>query len=105
MTRRSAYLLLLAAGVPRYDALAQTAPAGTSQPYPVKPVRVIVAFSAGGTTDILARAIGQKMTLAMGQQFVIDNRPGAGGTIGNDMVANGLVDPVLDMVRRHAAHR
>ena len=60
-----------------------------SQPvaYPVKPVRVIVPFPAGGPVETLARVFTQRLTETMGQPFVIDNRPGASGTLGSDMVA------------------
>lgn len=62
------------------------APAGgalaQAQAYPTKPIRVIVPFPPGGSTDFLARIVGQKLTAAWGQQVVIDNRPGAGGTVG-----------------------
>ena len=90
MTTRRICFLLGACLAGSGAAFAQTP--GAAQPYPAKPVRVIVAFSAGGTTDILARAIGQKLTQAMGQQFIVDNRPGAGGTIGTDMVAKSPPD-------------
>jgi len=68
-----------------------TAPA-SAQNFPAKTVRLVVAFAAGGTTDILARALGQKLTAATGQQFIVDNRPGAGGTIGSDLVAKSPAD-------------
>ena len=58
-----------------------------AQSYPAKPVRLVVPFPAGGATDILARTISQKASEKLGQQIVIDNRPGAGGTIGSDLVA------------------
>ncbi|MDB5958566.1 MAG: tctC [Ramlibacter sp.] len=60
--------------------------------WPTKPVRVIVPFSAGGTTDILARAVAQELTKSFGQTFVIDNKPGAGGNIGADAVAKAAPD-------------
>ncbi len=60
--------------------------------YPGKPIRVVVPFPAGGTTDILARAAGQKMTEAWGQPVVIDNRPGAAGNIGSELVAKSAND-------------
>jgi tripartite-type tricarboxylate transporter receptor subunit TctC len=63
-----------------------------AQAYPAKPVRVIVAFSPGGTTDILARLYAQKLAASTGQQFVVDNRAGAGGTIGTENVARSAPD-------------
>ncbi len=60
--------------------------------YPVKPVRFIVPFAAGGGTDILARLLGQRLTEAMGQTFVVDNRGGAGGVIGAELAAKSPAD-------------
>src|SRR5688572_26096596 len=64
-------------------AMALLIAAGASaQQYPSRPIRLVVPFTPGGGTDILARVVGTRMAEAMGQSFVIDNRPGAGGTIG-----------------------
>jgi tripartite-type tricarboxylate transporter receptor subunit TctC len=63
-----------------------------AQNYPAKPVRLIVAFTAGGGNDVLARVIAQKLAAAFGQQFVVDNRPGAGGTIGAELAAKSPAD-------------
>jgi tripartite-type tricarboxylate transporter receptor subunit TctC len=63
-----------------------------AQAYPSKPVRVVVAFAPGGTTDILARIFSQRLSTAMGQQFVVDNRAGAGGTIGTEAVVKSAPD-------------
>lgn len=60
--------------------------------YPAKPVRVVVAFTAGGTTDILARAVSQHLTERLKQPFVIDNKPGAGGNLGTEYVVRAAPD-------------
>src|SRR5262249_35024369 len=66
-------------------ALALAAPAqAQTQTYPTRPVRFIVPFPPGGVADVTARLIGQKLTEALGQQAVIENRPGASGTLGAD---------------------
>lgn len=63
-----------------------------AQPYPHKPVRLIVPYAAGGSTDALARTIGQKLGETFGQQFIVDNRTGANGNVGTDMVAKANPD-------------
>lgn len=68
------------------------AAAAAAQSYPVKPIRLIVPFPPGGATDILGRAIGQKLGETLGQQIVIDNRPGASGSIGADLAAKAAPD-------------
>ena len=60
--------------------------------YPARPVRIIVPFAAGGPTDIIGRLIGQWLSERLGQQFVIENRPGAGGTIGTEVVVRAASD-------------
>jgi len=62
------------------------------QAYPTRPVRVVVAFTAGGTTDILARSISEQLTERLKQPFLIDNRPGAGGNIGTEIVVRSAPD-------------
>ena len=64
----------------------------SAQSYPSKPIRIIVPFPAGGTSDILTRLIGAKLTEAWGQQVLPDNRPGANGNIGADVVARAAPD-------------
>ncbi len=66
--------------------------AAVAQNYPTKPVRLIVAFPPGGSTDIIARLVGQKLGERLGQQVVIDNRGGAGGTIGTEIAARANSD-------------
>ena len=63
-----------------------------AQTYPSKPIKMIVPFPAGGTTDIVARIVAQRMSEAMGQPVVVDNRGGAGGAIGADLVAKSPAD-------------
>ena len=63
-----------------------------AQAYPVKPVRVVVVFPPAGATDIVARLVFQKLGEQMNQQFLIDNRAGAGGMIGADIVAKSPPD-------------
>jgi tripartite-type tricarboxylate transporter receptor subunit TctC len=67
-------------------------PGALAQAWPAKPVRIVVPFPPGGTTDILARAAGLRMTEAWGQPVVIDNRPGAAGNIGAELVAKAPND-------------
>ena len=72
---------------------AALAPVAFAQPaYPTKPIRIVVPFPPGGTTDILARAAAQKMTEAWKEKAVVDNRPGAGGNIGAELVAKAPAD-------------
>ena len=63
-----------------------------AQDYPAKPVRMVAAYPAGGSVDIVARLVGQKLTESMGQQFIIENRAGASGNIGTDYVAKAAPD-------------
>jgi tripartite-type tricarboxylate transporter receptor subunit TctC len=82
-------LLALAAGIFSMPCVMAQTPAA---PYPNRAIRLVVPFTPGGSTDILARAIGQKLTEAWGQPVVIDNVPGAGGSIGADKVAKAPAD-------------
>src|SRR3990170_6005972 len=60
--------------------------------YPTKPVRLVVGFAPGGGTDTTARAISQKLTAALGQQVIVDNRPGVSGNIAAEITANAPPD-------------
>ena len=63
-----------------------------AQAYPSKPVRIVVGFPAGGATDIMARLMGEWLTQRTGQQFIIENKPGASGNIGTETVARSPAD-------------
>lgn len=81
--------LLLAAAA----ALCLATPAfAQAQAYPTKPVRLVVPYPPGGPTDIVARVVAQKLSEQLGQQFIIDNRPGAGGNTGAELVARSPAD-------------
>ena len=75
-------------------AAAFAAPAAQAQSttYPTKPIRMVVAFAPGGSTDVLARIVGQKLSESLGTPVIIDNRAGANGTIGSDVVAKSPAD-------------
>jgi tripartite-type tricarboxylate transporter receptor subunit TctC len=73
-------------------ALLALSTAGFAQSYPTKPVKVIVAFSPGSATDILARVMSDYFTKSMGQPFVVENKPGAGGIPGTEMAKNAAPD-------------
>lgn len=90
MLLRVGLALLLLSGLPAW--------AGESVAYPSKAIRVIVGFPPAGAADIFARIIGQKLTEAWGQPVVIDNRPGAGSTIGSEIVAHSNPDGHTVMV-------
>ena len=84
--RRFLYLAASAAAFPAISRIAG------AQTYPTKPVRIIGGFAAGGVTDIVARLMGQWLSERLGQQFIIENRPGAGGNIGTEASVNAPPD-------------
>src|SRR6267154_183467 len=67
-------------------------PSASAQAYPTKPVKFVVAYPPGGPTDILARLLSPKLQTALGQPFVVESRPGAGGNVGTDFVAKSPAD-------------
>jgi len=81
--------LQLATGAAALPALPRVARA---QAYPTRPVRIVVGFAAGGQNDIVARLMGQWLSERLGQQFIVDNRPGAGGNIGTEAVVRAPAD-------------
>jgi tripartite-type tricarboxylate transporter receptor subunit TctC len=91
-TRRHFSLNALAAAVVLGSGLLANVPAAAQAAYPNKTITIIVPFSAGGTTDILARIVGQALTTELGQTVIVDNRAGAGGNIGGQVAARAPAD-------------
>jgi tripartite-type tricarboxylate transporter receptor subunit TctC len=85
-------LLVLMLGVAGSSAWAQAGSARSAHTFPTKPIRFVVPFAPGGSTDTLARTLGVKLAEGLGQQVVIDNRTGASGNIGMEIVANAPPD-------------
>src|SRR4051812_34946051 len=81
--------LHLAAGAVALPAVSNVARAQT---YPLRPVRIIVGFAAGQAVDILVRLIGQWLSERLGQQFIVENRPGAGGNVATEVVVRARPD-------------
>ncbi len=73
-------------------ALASLATLAQAQAWPSKPIKWVVPFAPGGTTDILARTVGEKLALALGQPVIIENKPGAGGSVGAEYTAKAAPD-------------
>jgi tripartite-type tricarboxylate transporter receptor subunit TctC len=93
MTRLAALAIILAGAWP-----------AAAQPYPNKPIHMIVGFAAGGGTDIAARMVAQKLSDALGQPVIIDNRPGAGGTTGNLAAAKASPDGYTLLMTANGPH-
>jgi len=75
-----------------------------AQSWPAKPIRMVVPFPAGGPTDVMTRALADKLTQALGQPVVVDNKPGAGGSIGSDLVAKSAPDGYTLLMATSSTH-
>lgn len=84
--------------------LVLVSPFAVAQDYPARPVRMVVPYAAGGTADLLARGIAQRMSAALGKQVIIENRTGAGGSIGADAVAKSKPDGYTVLMGTIATH-
>src|SRR5262245_24393835 len=82
-------VLLLSAWAAALPAVSRSA---ETQAYPTRPVRLVVPFGSAGATDITARLVGQWLSERLGQQFIIENRPGAGGNVGTEAVVRAAPD-------------
>ena len=88
MASRRTAICLIAMGISAFASI----PGAAALDYPTRPVRWVVGFAPGGANDILARLIGQRLSERLGQQFVIENKPGAGGNIGAELMINAESD-------------
>src|SRR5262249_26284201 len=77
---------------PAFAFLLAAAGSAAAQGYPAKPIRIVVPFPPVGAADLLTRTVGQKLTESWGQQIIVDNRPGAGGNLGVELVAKSPPD-------------
>ena len=99
MQRRNLFTSLLADGL-----IWGVVASAQAQSYPVKPVRLIVPFPAGGATDLFARTLSQKLGEKLGQSLVVENRPGAGGTLGSDLAAKASPDGYTLLLATSSTH-
>src|SRR5215470_13373907 len=90
--RRSSMPRIMTAFVAGLAALIWATPAALAADYPVRPVTLVVAFTPGGPSDVLSRIVGRKLEQLLGQPFVIENRPGAGGNVAAEQVARASAD-------------
>ena len=90
--RRALLITSLALTAPFVHAQAQTQAQAQASAWPTKPVTLVVPFPPGGTTDVLARALAEKLQAALGQPVIVESKPGAGATLGADLVAKSRAD-------------
>ena len=83
---------------------AVAATSAQAQGYPDKPIKLVVPYAPGGSTDLLARTIAQRMVESMGQPIIVENRGGGGGMIGSDLVARAAPDGYTFMLGTGATH-
>jgi len=86
------FALLAALAAAAAPVAAQTPSTRSGQDFPAKPIRLLVPFGPGGVGDITARVVAQKIGVSLGQQIVVDNRPGAGGIVASEIVAKAAPD-------------
>ena len=92
MQRITGYLFAAILTVLSLGVMAQATSTGSGQAWPAKPVRIVVPFAAGGPADIYARAIAEKLQAALGQPFIVEDKPGGGSIVGTDAVAKSAPD-------------
>ena len=95
---------LISLGAVVWSAACFMAPASHAQSYPTKAIRLIVPFPAGGATDLFARSLSQKLGERLGQSVVVDNKPGAGGTLGSDLAAKAPADGYTLLLSTTSTH-
>src|SRR5499425_1194253 len=101
MKLRRRQFLHLAAGAAALPAMSRMA---SAEAYPARPVTIVVPFAAGGSTDVSARIVGEYMARTLGQQFIIENVPGAGGTTGSTRAMRATADGYTILMGHMGTH-